>query len=585
MFNKKELSWLLHLAVPQRRKLLFSCISAVMSALLTLVPFVIIYHLSIHWLNGILDSSTVWRLVLNALIAVILRFVFLGLSSLLAHIAAYNLLYDIRTHLTNKLGRLPMGFFNQQQAGKLKKIVIDDVEKVEQLIAHHLPDFIVSIITPICVFVYLLTVDWRMALITLLPIPCAVFIQVKRAHSGAGEDMEKYHQHLERMNGTMIEYIHTMPIIKAFNLTVQSFSSYQNSVEDYTQLWKRLSRKKVPTYVLYTAFIESGLIFILPISLLFFQRGSLTIPEVLLFLMLGVGLTAPMKQLSTFSHTVQNTVLGIKKMNKVLMAKELSEARADVSAIPQHYPIVFDKVSFSYGDRMILQDVTMTMKAGTVTALVGPSGAGKSTIAQLIARFWEVEKGGLFIGGISIRDIPQETLMNLVSYVFQDVSIMNDTLFANICMGNPGASLEEIIQAAKIAQAHDFISALPNGYDTKIGHGGIHLSGGERQRIAIARAIVRNAPVLILDEATAYADSENESHIQAGISHLLQDKTVVIIAHRLSTITDVDNIIVLDAGRVVDQGTHDVLLQHCSLYQQMWHAYMEVDQWTLAGKA
>lgn len=584
MIDQKEVKWLLHLAAPHRWKLLLSCVCAAASSLLTLVPFIIIYLIGMAWMNQTLDVSTIWKLSMYVFASILLRFVFLALSSLLAHVSAYHLLYEIRSLLTDKLGRLPLGFFNHQQTGKLKKIVTDDVERVEQLIAHHFPDFTASIITPMIVFIYLLSVDWRMALVTLLPIPIALFVQWRRAQQSGEEDLKKYHHYLERMNGTVMEYVQAMPIIKAFHLTVQSFARYQQSVEDYTQLWQRLSRKKVPSYVLYMALIESGLIFILPISVWFFQQQMLTLPEVFLFLMMGVGLTAPLKQISTFGHTVQNTIQGMNKMLALLDERELPEVKKEEKSIPQNYTIAFKEVSFSFHKKIVLQDINMTIPEGKVTALVGPSGAGKSTIAQLLARFWDIGKGTLTIGDVPIKQIPQQQLYELVSFVFQDVAILNDTVFANISMGKEDVHKHQLVQAAKAAQAHEFITALPNGYETKIGAGGVHLSGGERQRLAIARALFKDAPILILDEATAYADAENEARIQEGLSRLLQDKTVIVIAHRLSTITDVDQMIVLDDGRVVDKGTHGELLQRCSLYQRLWEAHIEADQWILAGK-
>lgn len=579
--KQKPIKLLIELASRHRWKLGFSCFFAALGALLALAPYAIVSRLANEWINPTIDSAYVQQLVMIALAAALLRFLLQGASSMLSHASAYHLMYDMRVRLTNKLGRMPLGFFSENHSGRLKKTISEDVERIEQLVAHHLPDLIASLLMPVITFVFLLTVDWRMALVSLVPIPIALGVQAWMMKKSGGKEMEQYYATLGKMNETITEFVRAMPVIKAFQLTVDSFSPYRQAVTTYSELWIQLSRRKVPLYALYQVIIESGLIVILPFGLWFYQEGSLTLPDFVLFLLLGAGLTASLKQLSSLGHTVHNTLESVKRMEEIMSEPEMIAANDGSKRPLKAFDIKFQQVHFSYGARTVLTDINLTVPERTVTALVGPSGAGKSTMAQLIARFWDPESGEIRLGGIPLREMAVEDVMEQVSFVFQDVSVLNDTVWANIRMGKENITEEQIMNAAKAAQAHDFIMALPNGYETMIGEGGVRLSGGERQRLAIARALCKNAPVLVLDEATAFADPENESKIQEALSRLLTDKTVVVIAHRLSTIVDADQIVVMDAGRIVGKGSHEELLRSCALYEGMWHRYQEAEDWTL----
>ncbi|WP_289355083.1 ABC transporter ATP-binding protein [Paenibacillus sp. S-12] len=580
------LPFMLRVVQKQRAKLIASCICSAASSVFALVPYVLVFRITDLLLRATVEWPDIRWHVLMAFISILLRFILMGASTMLAHAAAFHVLYDLRVRLIGKLGKLPLGFFSEQHSGRVKKIVADDVERIESFIAHHLPDLTASLVAPCLTIAYLFSVDWRLAIAALLPIPAAyavqgiIFLRGKRS-----EDMKQMHHLSETMNGAIVEFIHAMPVIKSFNQTVHSFARYRNSVESYAALWGEIARKKTPLYTLFLLLLESGLLFIMPLGAWLYVQGNVTFPVLVLFLLLGVGLTAPLRQISTLAHMMQNNMEGVRRIQQILAEEELSSSMSVCTRnMPTQFDISFQNVTFAYKNRQVLQGIHFTAEHGKVTALVGPSGAGKSTAAQLIARFYEVSSGAIQIGGIDIRSIPPEQLMDLVSFVFQDVPVVSDTVAANLRMGKEEAQDNELISAAKAAQAHEFIMALPNGYQTLIGEGGVHISGGERQRIAIARAILKDAPILILDEAFAFADAENEAKIQDALSRLVHQRTVIVIAHRLSSITDADCIVVMEDGCISGMGTHDELLEHNPLYARMWKAHREADDWSLEGK-
>ncbi|MFW5437177.1 ABC transporter ATP-binding protein [Paenibacillus apiarius] len=585
MARSKSLSFMIRLAGKQRGKLIWSCLCSAASAVFALIPFIIVYRMAEGLLHPPVDAAVIQQLILIACIAVLLRFALMGASTMLAHAAAFHVLYDLRVRLIEKLGKLPLGFFGGQNSGRLNKVIADDVERIESFIAHHLPDLTASIVAPLLTAAYLFAVDWRLAIASLLPLPAAFAIQgLMSARGRRSDDMQRMHDLSEAMNGAIVEFVHAMPVIKSYNQTVHSFARYRHSVESYASLWTEIARKKTPLYTLFQLLLESGLLFIMPAGVWLCGQGSITFPVLLLFLLLGVGLTAPLRQISTLGHMMQNNLEGVRRIEAVVSEEEQSAPSPAEVNRPQRFQIEFRQVRFAYGEREVLKGIDLTAEDGTVTAFVGPSGAGKSTAAQLIARFFDPAAGEIRLGGFDLRSIPPEHLMDLISFVFQDVPIVSDTVAANLRMGKEEASEHEMIRAAQAAQAHEFITALPEGYHTQIGEGGVPLSGGERQRLAIARAILKNAPVLILDEAFAFADAENEAKIQDALSRLMHGKTVVVIAHRLSTIMDADRIVVFDGGRAAGIGTHEELLHSCPLYAGMWQAHRDAGEWLLEGK-
>jgi ATP-binding cassette subfamily B protein len=454
--------------------------------------------------------------------------------------------------------------------------MVEDVERLEQFLAHNIPETISSIAIPFFVTIYMFFLDWRMALALLCTIPLAyVFFIVMM--KGYKEKMNKYTKATEKMNGTIVEYIKGMEVIKAFNQTTKSFSKYSESLKNYKVYTMEWFKYCWPYMSAYLVVLSANSIVIIPVGVYFYFKGTLDLAVYILFMLISLEFAAPILKFTEFLDGIILICSAEQSINDVLNEEELYKGKETV--VPDSYDIKFKDVKFSYDKKDVLNGITLDAKQGETTALVGPSGSGKSTIAKLIARFWDVGSGVITIGNIDIKDIPIKKLMETISFVFQDVFLFNDTIMENIRMGKKDASDEEVIEAAKRAMCHDFILKTENGYNTIVGSDGSKLSGGERQRISIARAILRNAPIVILDEATAYTDPENEDKIQQSINSLAKDKTLIVIAHRLSTIVDSDKIIVINEGNIESQGTHSELLEKSSHYINMWKAHIDAMNW------
>jgi ATP-binding cassette subfamily B protein len=522
------------------------------------------------------DQAYIWKLVFWSIAAIVVRFGFMGLSGTLSHIAAYAILYDLRIKMAQKLGTLPLGYFNEKNTGNIKTAMNEHVENIELFIAHNLPDLTAAIVVPIFTAIILFAIDWRMALATLAVIPVALIAQ-GLMYKDYKPLMKGYNDALERVNSAVIEYTQGIAVIKAFNQTVESFRKYKDSIEEYHDYVWAWTKRFIPSWSVFSVVVVANLIVILPVGAWLYISRSLPMPTLILFLILGIGFSEPLIKLNVFSSQFMQNMEGLERINGILTEEPLPEPEAE--RIPSNFDIKFQGVHFSYDKREVLGDINFTVPEKTVTALVGPSGAGKTTIARLIPRFWDVDTGEISIGDINIRDITTERLMSLVATVFQDVTLFNDTISENIRMGNEDVSEGDVIVAAKMAHCHEFIEALPAGYQTSIGEGGAKLSGGEKQRISIARAIVKDAPIIILDEATAFVDPENEELIQDAIAKLAEGKTLIIIAHRLSTITSSDQILVLNEGKIVEKGTHEELILAENLYSRMWKAHVSAQDW------
>nr|QNO57435.1 vitamin B12 import ATP-binding protein BtuD [Methanosarcinales archaeon ANME-1 ERB7] len=572
----EEVKRLLELAGQQRRKLIASCILAVIGTALGLVPFILIYLMVLELFNPVIDQVYVWKLVFWCIVAIILRFAFMGLSGSLSHLAAYSILYDLRIKLGQKLGTLPLGYFKEKNTGDTKTAMNEHVEQIELFIAHNLPDLTAAIVVPIFTAVFLFIVDWRMALATLAVIPVALIAQ-GLMFKDYKPLMKGYYDALEKVNSTVIEYTQGMAVIKAFNQTVESFRRYRDSIEEYDDYIWMWTKRFIPSWSVFSVVVVANLIVILPVGAWLYISGSLPMPTLILFLILGIGFSQPLMKLTMFSSQFTQNMEGVGRINEILTETPLSEP--EVEQIPSNFNIEFQGVHFSYGRREVLNDIEFSVPEKTVTALVGPSGAGKTTIARLIPRFWDVNAGEISIGDVNIRDLATERLMSLVASVFQEVTLFNDTIYENIRMGKEDATEGDVIAAAKMAHCHEFIEKQPASYQTIIGEGGAKLSGGEKQRISIARAILKDAPIIILDEATAFVDPENEELIQDAITRLAEGKTLIIIAHRLSTITSSNQIIVMDEGKIVEKGTHEELLLAENLYSRMWKAHVSAQDW------
>lgn len=579
--NMKTKTTLFSLAGQHWGKLVVSAVLAVLSAALTLVPFYIIYLIALELLNPPIDQLLVWRLAGYFVAAVIGRFVLLYASSVTSHIAAFNVIYDLRVKLASHIGCLPLGFFSQRTTGGIKKVLSEDVEQIELFIAHHIPDLTAAIVLPLITIAFFFVMDWRLALAALAPMPLALAAQ---AFMYGGREqrelMRKYHDSLEEINGTIVEYVRGMPVVKVFNQTVHFFTRFKETVYGHRDMIITWTKREAPPWAAFTVIVTSSMFFILPVGLWLYIKESIELPILLLFLILGAGYLAPLTRVVMLGGLITQINEGLNRINEVLLCPPISVPINPRT--PESYDIEFQNVGFAYDKTRVLSGVNLKAPKGTVTALVGPSGAGKTTVARLIPRFWDIQEGDILIGGVNVRDMLPETLMDTVAFVFQDVFMFSDTIFENIRTGMEGISKENVIAAARAAHAHEFISALPDGYNTTIGEGGhVHLSGGEKQRISIARAILKDAPIIILDEATAFADPENEAKIQDAFSKLMKDKTVIVIAHRLSSITDADQIVVIDQGRIVEQGKHERLLAQPTLYKKMWEAHTSARNLTL----
>lgn len=570
---------LLQIAGQRKSLLLASCTLAVIHSVLSLVPYALVFYIIKELTQSQPNFSTIQQYVIYAIAIVIVSMVAFLLSGILSHIAAFNILYGLRKTITEKVGILPMGYLSHRNSGAFKKIISDDVERIETFVAHQIPDFVKAVALPLLTLGYLFSEDWRLALISCLPLLVLVVIMPLMFGSKNQNLTQKYHHSLEEMSAGIVEYMRAMPVMKIFQQSAETFDKYGKKVLTFHRFVSDWIRHSSPPFAIFMSFASNAMLPVLVLGLYLYFHNGLTLATLLFFLILGTGYMRPVFAMSNMAMQLQLIEQGVQQIDKILEARVLPETHTPQE--PSHYDIRFDKVSFAYdGEHYVLNDINFIAKEGSITALVGPSGAGKSTVGQLLSRFWDVQEGSISIGGVDIRQLSTEKLMQKVSFVFQDSFMFAQTMYENIRMGM-NKTKEEVIEAAKAAQIHDFIMSLPKGYDTLFGQQGVHLSGGEQQRFQLARAILKDAPILILDEATAFADPENEYKIQLAFSELIKGKTVLVIAHRLSTITSADQIIVFEKGEINAIGTHNELLQSSELYQRMWNAHNRAQDWNI----
>lgn len=567
----------------QRKGLLFiSCILAVLHSVLSLVPYALVFYIIKELTKQVPDFSLTYSYVSYAIGAILISMLAFFLSGVLSHIAAFNILYGLRKTLTNKVGVLPMGYLSHRNSGAFKKIISDDVERIETFVAHQIPDFVKAVALPLLTISYLFKEDWRLALISCLPLVVLALIMPLMLGKKNQHLTEKYHHSLEELSSGIVEYVRAMPVMKIFQQSAETFEKYGKKVYTFHRFVSDWIRHSSAPFAIFMSFASNAMLPVLALGLYLYFRQGVSLPTLLLFLILGTGYMRPLFVMSNMVMQLQLIEQGVQQIDAILTQPILPEGKT--SEQPQNHDICFDQVSFAYeADRYVLEDISFTAKEGTITALVGPSGAGKSTVGQLLSRFWDVTKGRITIGGIDIREFPTEVLMRQVSFVFQESFMFQQTMYENIRMGMDKTQ-DEVIAAAKAAQLHDFIMSLSQGYETRFGQSGVHLSGGEQQRFQLARAILKDAPILVLDEATAFADPENEHKIQEAFAQLIRGKTVLVIAHRLSTITTADQIIVFEKGHINAIGTHNELLEHSPLYKRMWDAHNRAKEWKLMSQ-
>ena len=589
--RKTGLARLIEIAGTKRRLLIGAMLLAVITAIVQFVPIIAVYNILIelaeHALDpSLIDKAYIWLWSYIALGAFFAFGVLTFASLMLSHIAAFNILYEIRMQLVQKMVRLPLGFFSRRASGELKKIMSDDVERIELFIAHHIPDIVTALLFPLILVSYMFAVDWRLAIVVLAVLAMAFYV-MGRLDTGKKirEVSKRYVETLGRMNASIVEYIRGIQVVKTFTESTNAYRKLNDDIKEYRKFANEVNVQYQPTYVGFLTILSSALLFIIPVAV-WLLVGSASyatfVPVLLMFLFFGVAVFFPVLKLLWIGSFLNQNNMGVQKIDDILYMDEIEEP--DIPRHPKDASVEFRNVSFAYDTTPILKAISFISHPGTITALVGPSGAGKSTVAMLAARFWDVQSGEILIGGVPVKEIPTSVLMDNVAFVFQDNMLFFDTIEENIRMGNKTATFEEVARAACAAQCHEFIESLPNGYQTLVGEGGIYLSGGEAQRIALARAILKDSPIILLDEATAFADPENEGKILAAFSHLIKGKTVLVIAHRLSTITNADRILYVDKGVIAEQGTHEQLLALKGEYARMWETYNRAKRWTIGGK-
>lgn len=591
---KQGVSRLLEISGETNAPFIVSVLLSICGTLFQLVPYLSVYQVMAELLQHAATGSSLntgfmicWAVL--GLIGLIVGYVLSYGSGMMAHAFSYRVICGVRLKVAEHIGKLPMGYVTNHSIGKIKQVLEADVEQIENFLAHQLPDLVSTVVMLLAIFIIMFSQNIKLAFACLLPIVlgfvCQFAVLIKVMKSGG---VKENFDALEKISSSSIQYVQGMPSIKIFGQTVKSFQKFYEDIISYRDFTTRMTEMIRPGFVLFRMFVLSVATFLVPAGLLLYLRNPSDVSFVvtfLFFLILGPGTASLALKLRGFSENMNVITEGVTRVDEVLNEKPLPEPVQ--GKLPTSYDIKFHDVSFSYEaeGRKILDKISFIARQGEITALVGPSGAGKSTIAELIPRFWDVTDGGIAIGGVDVRDMTVHDLMEQVSFVFQESFLFSDTIFNNIALGKPGATKEQVEQAACAARCHDFIMALPEGYQTNIGDGGVYLSGGEQQRISIARAILKDAPILILDEASAYADAENEHEMQIALRSLIRYKTVIMIAHRLTTIRNANQILVVDQGQIKEKGSHNELLEKHGLYADMWSTEEYSSSWTIcAGK-
>ena len=551
-------------------KMRISILLAVLGEMFGIVPFLMVALLADELYRG---TATIQRVLFFSGIAAICQLIKMLLtwrSSLMSHKISFTILKNIREAITDRMAKVPMGVMLETPTGTFKNLIVDNVAKLEDSMAHFMPELPSNIAAPLCSILLIFILDWRMGLASLITIPLGILFFAAMM-CGYGPRMENYMRSANDMNSSLVEYVSGIQVIKAFNRSASSYGKYSKSVnyfhdstmEWWSQcwFWNAAARAVLPSTLLGT----------LPVGAWLYMEGTLSLPVFLISLVVPLGFVAPLMKVSEAMEQVSMIKGNLEQVTAFLKTPELVRPSEPVSLGERTYQ--FEDVHFGYKETEVLHGISFQTRPGTMTAIVGPSGSGKSTIAKLMAGFWDVTSGSVRFGGQDIRQIPFEQLMGEISYVAQDNFLFDKSIRENIRMGNPAATDEEVEDAAKAANCHDFIMQLEQGYDTLAGDAGDRLSGGERQRITIARAMLKPSSVVILDEATAYADQENEALIQQAISKLVAGKTLIVVAHRLNTIRNADQILVVANGNIAGRGTQEELLRECPIYQKMWQDY------------
>ena len=589
MKKQSNLSQLMGYAGNHRYLTYLSLLLSAVSAVLALFPFVFLFFIiqevievSPDYTQAINVVRNGWMAVLFALVSIMIYITGLMCS----HLSAFRIAGNIRKDLMAHIAELPLGFIGEMGSGKIRRIVNDSSAATETYLAHQLPDMVAAITTPICMVVMLFLFDWRFGLVSLLPIVLGFVSMFKMTGPGMAKDMKDYMDALADMNNEAVEYVRGIPVVKTFGQTVHSFKRFKGTIDNYYKYCIGYCKKCRPPMLAYTVFINSAFAFLIALALILTGGGQVAQPVLLNFIFYVIFTPIIATAMSKVMYMSENGMIvadALSRIHSILDVEPLPEPHSGKALT--NNAVSLENVTFRYtgGTADALKEVSIQVGAGETVALVGPSGGGKTTVAGLISRFWDVTGGAIQIGGVNVKDIPKETLMDTVAYVFQDSRLLKTSILENVRLSRPNASRQEVEQALHEAQCDDIISKLPQGIDTVIGTKGVYLSGGEQQRIAIARVMPKNAPILILDEATAFADPDNEALVQRAFERLSKGKTVIMIAHRLTTVKNADRIFVLREGRVEETGTHDSLVAQNGLYAKMWQDYQTSVSWKVGA--
>ena len=586
MKQKKQssLARILGYAGGHRNLTLLGCILSALSAVLGLIPYVCVWLAARDvletWpaLTGVSGSARWgWTAVWTAVISIVLYFAAL----MSTHIAAFRTARNIRRSAMAHVLKLPLGFFTGSQSGRLRKLIDDNAGLTEDLLAHKLPDLAGTIVTPIAAVLMLFLFDWKMGLLCLLTMVLALLSMCLMMGGKNAGFFHRYQKEIERMSGEAVEYVRGIPVVKMFQQTVYSFKAFYAAIRDYSDLASQYAMSCRVGQTCFLTFINGAFALLIPAALLLASGGDVraVLVNFIFYALFAPACGQMINRIMYMSEAVMEADEAVGRLDEILSQKPMENT--GIEKRPADAAVSFDHVTFTYpgADRPALSDVSFAVRPGQVTALVGPSGGGKTTAASLIPRFWDADSGAVSIGGVNVKEMDTEDLMKQTAFVFQDTRLFKESLLENIRAARPDASREEVLSAAHAAQCDDILEKLPQGLDTVVGARGVYLSGGEQQRIALARAILKDAPIVVLDEATAFADPENEHQIQKAFEALIRNKTVLMIAHRLSTVQDADHIIVLSGGKIAEQGCHESLLAQHGVYAAMWEDYQRSARW------
>ena len=586
MKQKKQssLARILGYAGGHRNLTLLGCILSALSAVLGLIPYVCVWLAARDvletWpaLTGVSGSARWgWTAVWTAVGSIVLYFAAL----MSTHIAAFRTARNIRRSAMTHVLKLPLGFFTGSQSGRLRKLIDDNAGLTEDLLAHKLPDLAGTIVTPIAAVLMLFLFDWKMGLLCLLTMVLALLSMCLMMGGKNAGFFHRYQKEIERMSGEAVEYVRGIPVVKMFQQTVYSFKAFYAAIRDYSDLASQYAMSCRVGQTCFLTFINGAFALLIPAALLLASGGDVraVLVNFIFYALFAPACGQMINRIMYMSEAVMEADEAVGRLDEILSQEPMENT--GIEKRPADAAVSFDHVTFTYpgADRPALSDVSFAVRPGHVTALVGPSGGGKTTAASLIPRFWDADSGAVSIGGVNVKEMDTEDLMKQTAFVFQDTRLFKESLLENIRAARPDASREEVLSAAHAAQCDDILEKLPQGLDTVVGARSVYLSGGEQQRIALARAILKDAPIVVLDEATAFADPENEHQIQKAFEALIRNKTVLMIAHRLSTVQDADHIIVLSGGKIAEQGSHESLLAQHGVYAAMWEDYQRSARW------